>query len=192
MRIRNAISADYFPNLTAVCREACPTDPTTQQQLITGGKKCVEPGIDYFNEKFGSDGVHPVATFRVLQIFHPQTAYEMGPTAASVDELRVVPFLSDQIENLKQELPSYLAKASAIGSSTSQLCPSDILDWWKRHAQDLPHWSQASQFVFLIQPSSAASERIFLILTRLSDTHCNALEDYVECTTMQQYNKRKN
>ena len=114
----------------------------------------------------------------------------MGPTAASVDELRVVPFLSDQIENLKQELPSYLAKASAIGSSTSQLCPSDTLDWWKRHAQDLPHWSQAAQFVLLIQPSSAASERVFSILTRLSDTQCNALEDYVECTIMQQYNKR--
>lgn len=68
-------------------------------------EKCIQPGIDYFSDKFGSDGVHPVATFRALQIFHPQTAYEMGPTAASVDELRVVPFLSEQIENLKQEHP---------------------------------------------------------------------------------------
>ena len=73
----------------------------------------------------------------------------MGSTAASVEELRVVPFLSDQIENLKLELPSYLAKASAIGSSTSQLSASATLDWWKRHAPDLPHWSQAAQFVCL-------------------------------------------
>ena len=55
----------------------------------------------------------------------------MGSTAASVEELRVVPFLSDQIENLKLELLSHLAKASAIGSSTSQLSASDTLDWWK-------------------------------------------------------------
>ena len=135
--------------MRAVRQEACPTNPTYQQQLIAGGKKCVEPGIHYFNEKFGSDAVNPVATFKVLQIFHPQTAYEMGPTAASVEELRVVPFLSDQIENLKLELPSYLAKASAIGSSTSQLSASDTLDWWKRHAPDLPHWSQAAHFVCL-------------------------------------------
>ena len=98
----------------------------TQEQFIAGGKTCVQPGIDYFNDKFGSDGVHPVATFRALQIFHPKTVYEMGPTAAPVD---VVPFLSEQIENLKQEHPSYLAKATAIGSSTSQLCESDTLDW---------------------------------------------------------------
>jgi len=72
------------PNLTAVYREACPTNPTYQQQLIAGGETCIAPGIHYFTEKFGSDAVHPVATFKVLQVFHHQTVYEMGPTAALV------------------------------------------------------------------------------------------------------------
>jgi len=61
----------------------------------------------------------------------PSYKHRDGPTAASVEELRVVPFLFDQIENLKLELLSHLAKASAIGSSTSQLSASDTLDWWK-------------------------------------------------------------
>ena len=55
----------------------------------------------------------------------------------------------------------------------------------------LSYWSTAAQKVFLVQPSSAAAERVFSILNRFSDTQTNFLEDYVESTLMLQYNHQK-
>ena len=36
----------------------------------------------------------------------------------------------------------------------------NIMKWWKLHENELPYWSAAIKKVVLIQPSSAASERI--------------------------------
>ena len=36
----------------------------------------------------------------------------------------------------------------------------DILLWWKNHSADLPKWSTAARDVVLVQPSSAAAERL--------------------------------
>ena len=86
------------------------------------------------------------------------------------------------IEQLK-ELPTYVALSDGVNQTL------DILEWWKDNSSDLPHWSSASQKVFLLQPSSAAAERVFSILTRtFSESQTNSLEDYVESTVMLQYN----
>ena len=84
----------------------------------------------------------------------------MQPNAASIDELAVFPFLNNQgvLDDLKAELPLYLAKASDVDSSIN------TLDWWKRNVNYLPKWVSALQKVLLIQPSSAASERVFSLL----------------------------
>ena len=68
----------------------------------------------------------------------------------------------------------------------------DVLEWWKNNSVELPYWSQAAQWIFLVQPSSAAAERVFFILNRIGDTLANSLEDYVESTVMLKYNKCKN
>ena len=72
-------------------------------------------------------------------------------------ELKAFPFFDSQeeLETLKAELPAYLAKAADVDSSI------DPLQWWQRNASALPHWVAAACKVLLVQPSSAASERVF-------------------------------
>ena len=53
LKIRNAIHTKHYPNLKAVTRAMSPSDTAAQQQLIDYGLSCVQPGLAYFNEKFG-------------------------------------------------------------------------------------------------------------------------------------------
>jgi len=83
-------------------------------------------------------------------------------------------------------LPKYLAK-TADGSEQF-----DPLEWWKLNADELPNWSSAARKVLLLQPSSAASERVFSLLkASFSDQQESSLEDYIETSVMLQYNKRR-
>ena len=55
--------------------------------------------------------------------------------------------------NLKSELFEYQEKAADVSQDM------DVLDWRKRHKGDLP-----GHLVALVQPSSAAAERVFSLL----------------------------
>ena len=59
------------------------------------------------------------------------------------------------LSRLKQELLTYMAKATDAGMDI------ELLTWWKKYASDLPYWSSAACKVALVQPSSAAAERVF-------------------------------
>ena len=55
--------------------------------------------------------------------------------------------------------------------------------WWKTNEAELPHWSSAARIVLLLQPSSAASEKVFSIPTTLfGHLQDIALQDYIECS----------
>ena len=112
----------------------------------------------------------------------------MQPNALAIDEaLSTVPFLNtkQELNGLKAELPAYLAKAA----DTDQ--QFNILEWWKLNAPELPKLSAAARKVFLIQPSSAASERVFSLLKNcFGAQQDNVLKDYVEASLMLQFNKR--
>ena len=102
--------------------------------------------------------------------------------------LRIFPFLNSDIidQLLKLELPKYLAAAEDISPTV------DTFVWWKRHVNDFPHWSKACKMLLLVQPSSAAAERVFSILSNsFTDTQRSSLEDYVETSIMIQYNKKR-
>jgi len=66
-------------------------------------------------------------------------------------------FSSSIIDELKQELLTYLARVIDLSPETQ------CLDWWKRSEHTLPFWSNALKRVFLVQPSSTASERFFFL-----------------------------
>ena len=56
---------------------------------------------------------------------------------------------------------------------------------------NLPHWSSAVMKVLLVQPSSAAAERVFSILnSSFDDSQEHALVDYLQACVMLQYNNR--
>ena len=71
-----------------------------------------------------------------------------------------------------------------------QLCVSAGKLFCQAIALLCPHWSALARQVLLVQPSSAAAERVFSLLANsFGDQQNNALQDYVETSIMLQYNK---
>ena len=58
--------------------------------------------------------------------------------------------------------------------------------WWKSHAMELPKWANAFRLVLLVQPSSAAAEKVFSILQRFTAQQQSSMEDYLELSVMLQ------
>ena len=83
----------------------------------------------------------------------------MKPDCTAVDNLLAFPFLDAvTLGNLKAELPQYIAAAEDLQPNYSPL------EFWKTHATSLPAWAAAAKKVLLVQPSSAACERVFSLL----------------------------
>lgn len=59
---------------------------------------------------------------------------------------------------LKMNYLTIIAKAADVSAET------DTLVWWQRHKGSLPYWTGAFRKVLLVQPSSAAAERVFSLL----------------------------
>ena len=93
----------------------------------------------------------------------------LKPTATDVDSLCAFPFLDSTslINRLKSELPSYLAVAEDVS-----------IAWWKSHEADLQNWTKALRLVLLVQPLSAAAERVFS--NSFSSFQESSLEDYIQ------------
>ena len=96
-------------------------------------------------------------------------------------ELRIILRIIDNQKN--SELPKYWAAAEDVSNKT------DIIEWWSSHETDLPNWAKACRLVLLVQPSSAASERVFSILTNsFSSQQESSLEDCIQLSVILQYN----
>ena len=112
----------------------------------------------------------------------------MNVDADKVKEtLLPIPFLSSKVEldQLLAELPAYLASAADTSNEV------DPVEWWRNNAATLPCWSAAAEKILLLQPSSAAAERVFSILSNcFGEQQDRALQDYIEASLMLQYNKR--
>ena len=170
--VREAVRSAHYPSLLAVTQQIANGDSNLQQCLQTYGRECVRPGLEYFETKFGNDLSPPVSVFKAARLFSPIKVHEMKPVATDVDALSVFPFLNDSItiNNLKGELPSYVAKASDVSPEFN------VLEWWKRNGDGLPNWSSAARKVLVVQPLSAAAERVFFQSSQiLSQINRNSL-----------------
>ena len=119
------------------------------------------PGYTYFKEKFDGELRPIVNCFRAARMISPVKMSEMQVGNLNVDDLSSFPFLRDQalISNLKSELNTYVAAVEDIDPEI------DVLQWWKNHREQLPQWSAVAKSICLVQPSSAASERVFSLLS---------------------------
>ena len=134
--------------------------PALQQQLIDYGHACVEPGIQYFQTQLTSSLQHSLSAFKAVHLFSPQKLQVMQPDVSVIDGLSIFPFLNSTsiLDGLKAELPIYLAKSVDIDPNFS------CLEWWKQNETACPCFSATAHKIFLIQPSSAASEHVFSLL----------------------------
>lgn len=184
--LQAAISAMHYPNTNAIARKLA-SNSTQLQQLIDYAKACAKPAYDYFSAKFGNDLKEIVTVFKYARYFDPTKINELKPISGDIDNLRVLPFLDNNtiIYGLKCELPLYMAKADGLSVE------ADKMDWWKKHEAELPLWSTSCKSVLLLQPSSAAAERVFSLLANsFCEQQTRALEDYVQSSVMLQYNYR--
>ena len=179
-----SVKLQHYPNLNAVANKLCGKSTTLYNKFVQYGKSRVQPGLLYFQSKFSNELSNSLAAFKAARLFVPSKIHEMKPNVAHIDLLKSFLFLSDQVlENLKLELPNYLAKAT---DSSSDII---VIDWWLQHKDELPHWSSAAQKIALVQPSSAAVERVFSMLkASFGPQQDNSLQDYIESSLMLQYN----
>ena len=108
----------------------------------------------------------------------PEAVQWLRPTPATVQGLRLFPFLNSNhvIHGLITELLNYVGAAHNI----TMACEEDKVKCWRQHSDRLPHWSSAVMKVLLVQPSSAAVERVFSIIdSSFNDSQDHALVDYV-------------
>lgn len=163
--ISASIQVAHYPNVEAVAWILSGGVPSIKAQLIDYAQKCVQPGVDYFNQQLTSSLQGPLLAFKATRMFIPQKLHTMEPDATAVGSLTAFPFLTlaDILTGLKEELPTYLSKAANVDTAFSPL------EWWKQNATDLPCWSSAARKILLVQPSSAALERVFSLLNASFD-----------------------
>ena len=178
------IEVDNAPNLKAIVRGA--SSSIAVQQLKTYAKQCIQPGLDYFSKQLQNSLKIPLAAFKAARLFNPCKAREIKPNASSVDQLTSFPFITtDNIANMKSELPQYLASCEDLDESY------DVLQWWKSHESVLPQWAITAKCILAIQPSSAAVERVFSLVNSGFDYQQEqSLQDYIEASVMLRFNKQ--
>jgi len=180
------VSTQYYPNGVAMAKRVAHGNTAHEQQLKLYAEVCAQPAYDYFKSKFDNDLKPVLDAFKAARYFSPSKFDELKPSVADVDSLRAFSFLDSQtiVDSLKTELPAYIAAAAGVSTEI------DPISCWKNHATELPNWATAFRAVILVQPSSAAAERVFSILQRFTAQQESSLEDYIELSVTLQYNNR--
>lgn len=177
----------HLPCTTAVARTLSAGNQLQQQQWLAFAQECIAPAIHYFNQRFGPGGAlyDNVEAFRAAQYFDPLKVSELQPTVDEVADLARLPFLSNaDVELMQEQLPQFLAACEGVRAA-------EPLKWWLDHGNQFPAWASAFKKVLLVQPSSAAVERVFSLLENsFGKNQASALEDYIEGALMLQYNHR--
>ena len=175
-----SVSTQHYPNVAAVAKAEANGNASHEQLLFDYSKACVQPAYDYFYLNFNNDLKSVLDAFKAARLFSPFKFHELKPSATDIDCLKAFPFLNSQetIDGLKMEIPMSMYMAASEDVSTE----IDLIAWWKRHAIELPKWANAFKKVLLVQPSSAAAERVFLILQRFTAQQQSSLEDYIHRT----------
>ena len=174
----------HYPNLEAVASYLASGDADKEQELILYAKSCVQPGVAYYFQQLSTNMKQALEAFKAARLFSPSKLHEMRPDASAVDSLVSFPFLTPAIPAL-EEFPLFIAAAEDVDSIY------DPVLFWKEHENTLPTWSQAARQILLVQPSSAASERVFSLLNNsFGERQYSSLQGYIEASLMLQYNKR--
>ena len=139
-------------------------------------------------ERNGRKGliVIPLKAFKAARYFSPHFVKKIKPECADLSSLQNLPFITPtRLLELRDEFPKYAVLTADLS------CDYSSLKFWKDHELSIPKWSDAARNIFLLQPSSAAAERVFSVLNNsFGKKQLGSLEDYIETSVMLQFNKR--
>ena len=114
-------TGEYYINETYIKKyKTCENEPITIEagfygrnlmdytQLVAQAKSWIQLGLQFYQEKFGGQFYGIVRTFKAARLSCPIKVQSLNPTAASLQELRNFPFITDDIiVDLAQELPGH-------------------------------------------------------------------------------------
>ena len=122
-KIQAAIHTGYTPNVDVVVRNLSTGVPHREAQFRAYSQRCIQPGLDYLDRELHTNLKDALAVFKAVRLFSPHTVKMMQPTAADIDSLAIISFLSQQetLSGLKEELPAYLAQCSDIRSAVTDI-----------------------------------------------------------------------
>jgi len=84
------------------------------------------------------------------------------------------------------EFPVYVRRVSELPPQPQ--CP-DLMEWYNDHQESLPSFFSGALVASLIQPSSAAAERMFSMLKAAMVNDNGGLEDHTSGMCMLRYNE---
>ena len=197
MELETFIENPRYPSLDALLR-ALPDAPG-RDALRAVALQCVQPAYAYFREKFIGTVDKPaplkqaMAVFKAARLVHPfyyQTLHEqLRPL------LQQVPFVCGEhiaiaerdrtLAALEAEHATYLRQCQGADIDV------DLEQWWRSTAHRMPKFADLAWCFALIQPSSAASERVFAD-GRLfeGDQQASMLEDCHQAGMLSRVNER--
>lgn len=209
--IHAMLQAKHWPIVSAFIA----TFPASERaELEAHANSVFEPVLHYFEDRFvGRDGRTGImetemTRFRFARFAAPQYVGAHHGTFPAVlnspegQKLQLVmPYVTPPVfDALRAELPIYVMEAPSFDTTTTpgakkgdlwKEVSDKMLAWWKSKQTTLPHWSTFARRVFLIQPSSAAVERVFSILNDIyTKERYSSLNDVIELSCMYKYNTR--
>ena len=104
--VTRAVAVGNYPNTTAVAREIAGGNAVLCNQLMAQAKACIQPGFQFYHQKFSVQFHGTVRAFKAARLCCPVQVQALNPTAASLEELRNFLFANDDATtaNLAQEL----------------------------------------------------------------------------------------
>ena len=172
--------------------------PQTVEEWSQHVSAGIKPTIDYLFSRIslGGERYQMVQFYRSARIFDPIYAvtidYETARTM--IKRLRVYNALNENntIAELIRTFLPFKDKASQIQNPSGDV---DILQWHHDNYadnDDLKVWFDACVKVVLVQPSSAASERVFSLLNQFwGDQQKHSISDTILLSLFLSYNKRR-
>jgi hypothetical protein len=172
-----------------------PLNVARQQQVVAEACEKVRPALLKFDSMFTGDGKLQgmMTIYRGLRLLCPHFMRTVGEdhdsVIADIDRILLIPAFAqeDVREPLRAgviaELPLYFVTADGAAED------ADLLRWWRIHKNSLPNWYRVLGEAAILQPSSAAAERVFSILKWMfGDRQNSALEDRKEAGLVMRYN----
>ena len=120
--VAEACQAPYFPNVRAVVAAIVNEDPNQRAAALE------QPAIQWFLRKFNVDLNDAVTALKAARVMCPVTVGLLRPTRASVEALRIFPFLDNDatIDRLVRELPQYITATQDVAIENEER----KVDWW--------------------------------------------------------------
>lgn len=176
-----------FTNLEAVM-DTIGYDSNKKKQKLDEYASMIIPAYTYIADVFNDDPClkSSMLVFKGCRWLLPTLAKVMDTSKFAADVAATGLLAPFEISGLQSDLPKYLQLAHSIGV---EMTPYNLFEFFMEQRHAIKWFYVFATRAALLQPSSAASERVFSMLEAvLGDNMGNTLSDNVSSRVMIRYN----